>query len=277
MTQTTEHCPYVGSVAVLSRHGLGPACRSTGRRSGFTLVEVVVAFAILLILMVGLLQFYARTLVASRNIYITETAETLAEVQAEDLRSMSVAALAELVKGTSTDVNYPANQVGSATSIRYLSTAGTGQSESEGYFASDFKLPHVKSIVLTNPTPLTAVATADPVPTGSLLLPQSVGIVLDPVDPSEELAGEKPGLDEKYVVTVMKSSFPNMYKRVELALVSDGTFTSGAETVIAAPYTWGSPVSANCVFKYTVSVKWTLGGRDHVFKVSGFLGRSITG
>jgi len=214
-------------------------------------------------------------LVASRNIYITETAETLAEVQAEDLRSMSVAALTELVKGTSTDVNYPANQVGSATSIRYLSTAGMG--DTDGYFASDFKLPHVKSIVLTNPTPLTAVATADPVPTGSLLLPQSVGIVLDPVDPSEELAGEKPGLDEKYVVTVMKSSFPNMYKRVELGLVSDGTFTSGAETLIAEPYIWSNPVSGNCVFKYTVSVKWTLGGRDHVFKVSGFLGRSITG
>jgi len=219
--------------------------------------------------MVGLLQFYARTLVASRNIYITETAETLAEVQAEDLRSMSVAALTELVKGTSTDVNYPANQVGSATSIRYLSTAGMG--ETDGYFASDFVLPHIESIVLTNPAPLTAIAASNPVPAGSLLLPSSVGVVRKlPV-------GGTVGKDEKYVVTVMKSSFPNMYKRVELALVSDGTFTSGAETLIAEPYIWSNPVSGNCVFKYTVSVKWTLGGRDHVFKVSGFLGRSITG
>lgn len=270
MRPTTEHRSYIGSRAVPSRHGPSEACSSTRDRHGFTLIEVVVAFAILLILMIGLMQFYARSLVASRNIYITETAETLAEVQAEDLRSMSVAALAELVKGTSTDVNYPANQVGSTTSIRYLSRAGTDQTD--GYFASDFTLPHVKSIVLTNPTALTAVATADPVPTGSLLLPQSVSIVKPPL-----AAGEIPGKDEKYRVTVMKSSFPNMYKRVELELVSDGTFTSDAETVIAAPYTWGSPVPANCVFKYTVSVKWTLGGKDRVYKVSGLLGRSITG
>jgi prepilin-type N-terminal cleavage/methylation domain-containing protein len=235
-------------------------------RSGFTLVEVVVAFAILLILMVGLLQFYARTLVASRNIYITETAEALAEIQAEDLRSMSVAALGALVRNTSSpspDVNYRVNQVGSATGIRYLSTPDAGQVD--GYFASDFVLSHVESITLSNPS-LTVWSSSSAVPTSRLLLPASVEIVRGGISP-----------DQKYVVTVMKSSFPNMYKRVELALVSDGTFTSGAETLIAEPYIWSNPVSGNCVFKYTVSVKWTLGGRDHVFKVSGFLGRSITG
>lgn len=267
MRETAEHRSYVGSAAVLSHHGQSSACRSRDHRPGFTLVEVVVAFAILLILMIGLMQFYARSLVASRNIYITETAETLAELQAEDLRSMSVDALIDLVKGASTDVNYPPNQLES-TSVRYLSTAEAEQTD--GYFASTFFLPDIRSIALTNPaSPVANASTDDPLPS-SLLLPASVGIT--PETPS----GGGPG-DGKYVVRVMKSSFPNMYKRVELALVSDGTITpSGVETDIIDSYVWGSSTD-NCVFKYTVSVKWTLGGRDHFYKLSGFLGRSITG
>src|SRR5450756_3006043 len=70
MRQTAGRRPYVGSAAVprtcflnargvlLSRHGISRARSSTTHRSGFTLIEVTVALAILMIAVIALVASY---------------------------------------------------------------------------------------------------------------------------------------------------------------------------------------------------------------------------
>lgn len=107
MRRTTEHRPYVGLAAVLSRHDLSRACRSTDRRLGFTLVEVVVAAAILLILIIGLAGVFARGVTGFKQAQLLTLAQNLAEFQVEDLKNLAPSALNQLANHTYLDVNYP--------------------------------------------------------------------------------------------------------------------------------------------------------------------------
>jgi prepilin-type N-terminal cleavage/methylation domain-containing protein len=72
--------------------------RSVFRRRGFTLIEVVVASAILLILLIALIGSFSRGVAGFRNAQLTTFAQNLAEFQAEDLKSMSPSVLYLLVQ-----------------------------------------------------------------------------------------------------------------------------------------------------------------------------------
>jgi len=114
MRQTTEHRSYVGSGAVLSRHDLAPTHRSSCRRPGFTLVEVVVAAAILIILIIGLSSAFARAVDGFKQAQLLTLAQNLAEFQVEDLKNLAPSVLNQLVLSDEAnapvgyhDINYP--------------------------------------------------------------------------------------------------------------------------------------------------------------------------
>jgi len=90
MRQTIEQLPYVGSTAVRSRYGPGSAPRSLVHRSGFTLVELVVAMAILLVVVVGVLSSVAFAYTSSNDTEMRNTAKNVASYTLEYLRSRTV-------------------------------------------------------------------------------------------------------------------------------------------------------------------------------------------
>lgn len=110
MRQTTEHRPYVGLAAVLSHHGQSSVFRSTGRRLGFTLIEVMVAVAVLLIVSIGVLRFSVVSYDWGTNIVIRSMAQNLAELTAEQLAGSSIAAIESMISSVkAVSPNFPAN------------------------------------------------------------------------------------------------------------------------------------------------------------------------
>jgi len=99
MRQTTEQLPYVGSTAVRSHYSQNPVRRGMGRRHGFTLIEVVVAMAILFIVLIPLMDSFARGVAGFKSAELFTFAQNLAEFQAEDLKSMAPSVLSQLVEG----------------------------------------------------------------------------------------------------------------------------------------------------------------------------------
>ena len=109
MRQTTEHRSYTGPRAVLSHHGptsvscpawflRGSHPRGLSRNQwGFTLVEVVVAAAILLILLIGLAGVFARGVTGFKQAQLVTMAQNLAEFQVEDLKNLAPSVLHQLV------------------------------------------------------------------------------------------------------------------------------------------------------------------------------------
>jgi prepilin-type N-terminal cleavage/methylation domain-containing protein len=90
MRQTAAHRPYVRSTVVLSGHSLGPAGRRSGRRLGFTLIELVVAMAILLVVVVGVLSAVAFAYTSSNDTEMRNTAKNIATYTLEYLRARTV-------------------------------------------------------------------------------------------------------------------------------------------------------------------------------------------
>jgi len=77
------------------------------RRRGFTLVELVVAAAILLILLIALAGVFARDVDGFKRAQLLTMAQNLAEFQVEDLKNLAPSVLNQLVLGAYDDVNYP--------------------------------------------------------------------------------------------------------------------------------------------------------------------------
>ena len=85
MRQTAEHRSYIGSAANPSSHAL-----TSSRRLGFTLVEVVVAMAILMIIVVGVFSAVSFAYSASATAEGLNTAKNIADYTIEYLRSRNV-------------------------------------------------------------------------------------------------------------------------------------------------------------------------------------------
>jgi len=83
--QTAEHRSYIGSAANPSSHAL-----TSSRRLGFTLVEVVVAMAILMIIVVGVFSAVSFAYSASATAEGLNTAKNIADYTIEYLRSRNV-------------------------------------------------------------------------------------------------------------------------------------------------------------------------------------------
>lgn len=87
MRQRAASRSYAGSGTVCSRHALCPACRSRCRRSGFTLIEVVVASALVLIVLGSLFSVISYTYYASASTETLNTAKNIADYSLEYLRA----------------------------------------------------------------------------------------------------------------------------------------------------------------------------------------------
>lgn len=110
MRQTAEQLPYIGSVAVRSRHGPSPACRRTGRRSGFTLIEVIVAMGILMLVSVAFLQFSITSYQWGSNLAVRSMAQNLAELTAEQIAGDSVTRIeGMIINRSAASPDFPAN------------------------------------------------------------------------------------------------------------------------------------------------------------------------
>jgi len=90
MRQRAVSRSYVGSGTVCSRHALCPACRSRCCRSGFTLIEVVVASALVLIVLGSLFSVISYTYYASASTETLNTAKNIAGYSLEYLRARNV-------------------------------------------------------------------------------------------------------------------------------------------------------------------------------------------
>jgi len=88
--QTAEHRSYIGSAAVLSRRGLIPVCRMRGASPGFTLVEVMVASALVLVVLGGLFSVISYTYYAGASTETLNTAKNIADYSLEYLRARNV-------------------------------------------------------------------------------------------------------------------------------------------------------------------------------------------
>lgn len=90
MRQTAEHRSYVGSAAVLSPHGLSPACHSADRRPGFTLIEVLVAMAILMVVLMSVFMLITVSAASMKDSEMRDMAKNIASYAVEYLRSRNV-------------------------------------------------------------------------------------------------------------------------------------------------------------------------------------------
>jgi len=90
MRRTAASRSHVGSGTVCSRHALCPACRSRCRRFGFTLIEVVVASALVLIVLGSLFSVISYTYYASASTETLNTAKNIADYSLEYLRARNV-------------------------------------------------------------------------------------------------------------------------------------------------------------------------------------------
>src|SRR5664280_553586 len=99
MRRTAADRSYVDSAARVSRHGPGlSGRRRRGRCPGFTLIELVVAMAILLVVMIGVLSAISFAYTSSNDTEMRNTAKNVASYTLEYLRARTV------TRGTSTSV-----------------------------------------------------------------------------------------------------------------------------------------------------------------------------
>ena len=90
MWDKTVHQSYARSRAVVPLHGPSSASRTLYRRLGFTLVELVVALAILLVVMIGILSSISFAYSSSNDTELRNTAKNVASYTLEYLRARTV-------------------------------------------------------------------------------------------------------------------------------------------------------------------------------------------
>ncbi len=90
MRQTAEHHPCSGFTSVLSPHVLAPSCYTSRPRHGFTLIEVMVAMAILMIVMVSVFMLISVSATSLKNSEMLETAKNIGTYTVEYLRARDV-------------------------------------------------------------------------------------------------------------------------------------------------------------------------------------------
>jgi type II secretory pathway pseudopilin PulG len=267
-------------------------------RHGFTLIEVVVAAAILIILLIGLSGVFARGVTGFKGAQLTTMAQNLAEFQIEDLKNLAPSKLDELVRGVFTenpDPNYP-NATADATTWLYDS----------GKVQTDFVVDGIDSLTgtLADGTavaftvPPTCAGTLPTLPTeDQLLLGNHVVVELyadDPVDTTlrywydfdagtwyyvvtvtgqrvDTVLADPAGTYPYWRVTLQKEAYPLFSRQVRVAeydAAAPAGFDPWADTGYRSPAT-----DADRKFAYEMTVWYTHGGGDEVlFRTAGTVG-----
>lgn len=202
MRHRAVHRSYVGSAAVLSRNGQSAAYSRTRGRSGFTLLEVLVALAVFMIVVLALISSYFGYNSQMRALRIATIGQNLAQLEMENLRSMSTSVLASLAKGESMDVNY-VNTTDPDFPIRWDQDPSDTCYDS-GQIDGTFYIPNVASIDLHKPSDMTDIP--------ALTLPFNVVTV--------SVADN--GTWKDYTVILHKEVFPGYKKHIKVTDITGG-------------------------------------------------------
>jgi hypothetical protein len=206
-------------------------------------LEVLVALAVFMIVVLALISSYFGYNSRMRALRIATIGQNLAQLEMENLRSMAKPVLAALVKGVSTDVNYVNTDAMNGFPLRQdhrnnpsnVSDAFVYDSGTEwvdgfeiGLLDGTFYIPNVESIDLHEPSSLSDVP--------ALSLPPGVVTV--------SVADHTTWMD--YTVTLHKEVFPSYKKHIE---VEDLTKGRGQ------------------LFRLNVTVYWNVGGQPKSYEL----------
>jgi len=209
-------------------------------RKGFSLIEVIIALAILVVVVLALEFSYYSYYRNVTDLRIKTIGQNLAQLQVEDIQNLAASVIASDIIDSTTGYppNYPPDT--SPTEHVYDSDKINGKFEIE-------RLTHI--ILLDsdgNPHDFTnGSETADGMGLNDLLLLPS-SIVVDPVD-TDGVGG-----NDHYTLTLHKEVFPNYTKEIK---ITDET------PDISAPY--------KKIYKIEVTVYWNEGGTEKSITVTG--------
>jgi len=198
MRRTVEQLSYASSAVVRSRQGPSPVCRSTGHRSGFTLIEVVVAMAILLIVVLALISSYSFYYGRTVQLRAATIGQNLAQLDLEDIRSYSKTELYNLCQGQGIAPNYGDEQSGDPG-------YGNASVYDVGNVVGTFYIPKITAVLGHPPSEWNDISS-------SIQLPPGV-IDLAPTSPSHA----------DYTMVLMKSVFPGYERHIVITEVGSTT------------------------------------------------------
>lgn len=280
MRQTAAHRSYTGSRANPSAHGL-----TLFRRTGFTLIEVVVAVAILLIVSVAFLQFSITSYQWGTNLVVRSMAQNLAELTAEQIAGASVTQIQSMITPPwQATPDFPANE----TTWAWLDDLNLSQvspvSSPSGTYSvtvpAEFLVTHITSFFPTSSSEsdlpvwpsgnisalndessgfTTTVGTGDLTTTFPSLSAQGVvpnystnlyeatpNIVVVPMQYSDRSSSDSS-------LVLFRGQFPRFLRKISITRIDGGL---PGELSLA-------------LYKYTVQVTWTFNGTKQLVAVSG--------
>jgi len=251
MRQTTEHQSYAGSVGASSSYSLNPASHSPDHRSGFTLIEIVVAMAILMVVVLGMLSSYASYYGRVAQERLATTGQNLAQLQLEDVLSLDKSVLYDLAYGRNTiDVNYVNTANSAIPGYPLISDISASSSVYDsGIVDGTFYITGIRAVYAPSMSPsVSHLLPVGPSDVPNLDLPP--GIV--DLQPESHTDPSSPGVTTwDYTVILNKAVFPGYQRQV---VITDTTPSIGQ--------------AADKLYKIEVTIFWTVMGRQQQYTVS---------
>jgi prepilin-type N-terminal cleavage/methylation domain-containing protein len=272
--------------------GLSACCVRPARR-GFTLVEVVVASAILLILLISLMASFASGVSGFKQAQLLTFAQNLAEFQAEDLKALAPSVLRQLCEGTWTGVpptvdqsltNYPSAVA--ADPDNALAKNVRPFEYDSGRRLTDFNIIGVDAVVKDKDTdyPLAYRAGGASAPTLPTNPPLLLGSNID-VESYEQTDSPNPST-YYYVVKLHKEAYPLFTKQIRVVCYDsltpiavdpwDPAIQAGYH-FLSAPYVGQTSMDAyvsdqRAMFAYVITIRYKLGAASRVlYETSGVI------
>jgi len=205
--------------------------RLCNAKKGFSLIEVIIALAILMIVVLGLISSYYSYYRNMTDLRIQTIGQNLAQLQLEDVQNLAVSVLGSLVDGgrwptaiSYTVPNYPLDKDSDP------SIYDSGKMED-----ASFRIEHLTNIC----------GTVDSGTLPTLLLPGSIE-----VEPVLEFNPDGPDYYD-YTLILHKEVFPNYHKRI---VITDNTPGLG---------------DAQKIFSIAITVYWDVNGVEKSITVTG--------